>query len=104
MKGVKLPDAIATRPNGTIVSIEIKRTIKSRKRYAEIIVEHLKQRKNGRWKEILYLSPDTTFSSKLEKVVTSIETGRYNGEKFSFSPDHLKPFSFHALEDTDSWC
>ncbi|MES9844889.1 MAG: MobC family replication-relaxation protein [Candidatus Sedimenticola sp. 6PFRAG5] len=97
MSGVKLPDAIATDPQGQRVAIEIERTIKSRKRYSEILVSHLSQRKAGSWQKILYLSPTTDFAARVQRVFFSISQAKHQGQAFNVTDEHRQPFSFYSL-------
>ncbi|MCM8921842.1 MAG: hypothetical protein LC540_17525 [Candidatus Thiodiazotropha sp.] len=102
LPGVKLPDAIATSHQGVLIAVEVERTIKSKKRYADILVSHLMQRKAGNWDKVFYLSPTLDFAARVERVFNSIETARHNGQVFTLSDQHRHPFFFFSL-DTDEW-
>ena len=101
LKSMKIPDAVAINPHGESIAIELERTIKSRKRYMEILVSHLVQRKNGVWNKIYYLSPDKDLSARIKRAFYSIEKATHNGKKFTVTENHLKPFSFYSFNEND---
>ncbi|RLW64705.1 MAG: hypothetical protein B6D73_10760 [gamma proteobacterium symbiont of Stewartia floridana] len=101
IKCSKYPDAVSLDSSGTRIAIELERTIKSRKRYAEILVSHLVQRKKGDWDKIFYLSPDMDLSARIKRAFKSIKQATYNGEKFAVTEDHLSPFHFYSFNEDD---
>lgn len=101
MQGMKIPDAIATNPQGEKIAIELERTIKTRKRYADILVSHLRSKKEGLWSKIYYLSPSVDFSLRLRRAFHSIETAQLNGSKFKLKEEHFLPFHFYSFNDKE---
>jgi len=97
----KYPDAVAINTNGKKIAIELERTIKSRKRYGEILVSHLAQRKNGDWDEIYYLSPDNDLARRIRRAFSFVKQATYKGNKFLVTPEHLKPFHFFSFNEND---
>lgn len=101
IKCAKYPDAVAFNQQGEKIAIELERTIKSRKRYAEIMVSHLVQRKKGDWSRIYYLSPDVDLAARIKRAFNSIRRASHNSKKFNITEDHLKPFNFYSFNEDD---
>ena len=97
----KYPDAIAVNPLGERIAIELERTIKSRKRYAEILVSHLMQRKQGSWDKIYYLSPDVELAARIHRAFLFVKNATHNGKKFDVTENHRKPFYFYSFNEDD---
>ena len=74
----KLPDALATRPDGQRCAIEVERFCKSQKRMALIIAEHLKQILASHYAVVYYFSPTP---DTLKRLFQSIEFVILDGEK-----------------------
>ena len=102
MPGVKLPDAVATNLHGQRVAIELERTLKSRRRYTDILVSHLQQKKAGSWDRIVYLSPTPDLAARVQRAYRSIDQAKHNGQVFTVTDQHLRPFSFFSF-DSDQW-
>lgn len=98
-KGLKNPDAIATRPDGKVVAIEIERTLKSFRRYPDVLVSHLAARKQGCWDEIYYLMPDKSMKRKVERIFASIDKARYQNQTIQISDEHKAPFKFFTYDE-----
>lgn len=95
--GLKIPDAIAVSPKGEKVAIEFERTLKSGKRYRELLISHLEGRRRGFWKKILYVCPNVAMALRTQRAYGSIKTARYKGESFKVTPEHLAVFQFRNL-------
>jgi hypothetical protein len=100
--GVKNPDAIAVRPDGQRVAIEVERTIKELRRYPEALVSHLRSRKNGEWDAIYYLSPTPKIRDKVRSIFEGISEVDLNGKPLKITPEHLAPFKFFTYDE--KWC
>lgn len=68
----KIPDAIATSPNGKRVAIEVERHVKTQKRYEEIQKQYLLDLKNGRIDGIAYICPPKITSS-VQRIFRHVE-------------------------------
>lgn len=94
----KLPDAAATDSAGHRIAVEIERSIKTPKRYAEIIVAYLLEIKSGRYTEVHYVSPPGT-----EKLVRGtfdrIASVKLNGEIVKLEQKHRDRFKFFSFDD-----
>jgi hypothetical protein len=87
------PDAVVVANDGAKVAIEYERTIKTRKRYQQIIVNHLKKIKEGAWSRCVYVCPDS-LALKLQRVFDSIDYVVVNKERVVLTEAHRRRFSF----------
>jgi hypothetical protein len=95
------PDAMAVRPDGLKVAIEVERTIKTRKRYQAIIRDHLVQMRQGQWQAVFYICPEG-MPARLKKVFDSIEYVVIDGQRVPLEESHRKRFKFISLEEWPS--
>ena len=96
---MKYPDAIATAPDGARVAIEVERTIKSKKRYSEIIVSHLLARRAGHYQRVMYRCPDPDLTARLARVFDSIKSVRYGAKSITLTDEHRQIFEFKSYAD-----
>lgn len=94
----KIPDAISTAPWGAKFALEIERTIKTPKRYAEIIAAHLLQIKTGYYTHVIYISPRGE-SRAILRALHRVETVRVNGEPRRLTDAHFARFVFVDLDE-----
>ncbi|MGP9648819.1 MobC family replication-relaxation protein [Halomonas sp. AOP42-C2-23] len=97
-KGRITPDAVATRPDGVRVAIEIERTIKTQKRYQQIIAGHLNAIQSGDWKGVYYVCPDN-LARRLQRLFDVIPYFLHQGERVPFEPQLRRRFQFMALDN-----
>jgi len=95
----KYADAIAVRPDLQKVAIEVERTVKTIKRYAEILVAHLDARRRGKWDWIYYLSPNSSMRVRVERCFREIRVVTWKGRKVRVEGKHLEPFRFYTYEE-----
>ncbi|EAA5436891.1 hypothetical protein EWG81_23700 [Salmonella enterica subsp. enterica serovar Muenchen] len=102
--GLKQPDALAT-VDGKTLAFEIERTVKSRKRYKEIVSNYLFNRKAHGIDEIWYICPDARSRLRVEKAITGVDeivhptTGEAR-KTATLDPARLfAPFKFKTLEE-----
>ena len=98
-KGEVYPDAVAVRPDHSRIAIEVERTIKGYERYSGILVAHLIARKNRKWDQIYYFSPDAKISRRLERVFSEISEANHLGEVLKINDAHRAPFRFLTYDD-----
>ena len=98
-KGGFYPDAVAVRPDHSRIAIEVERTIKGYDRYPGILVAHLIARKNRKWDEIYYFSPDAKMSQQLERIFSEISEANHLGEVLKINDAHRAPFRFLTYDD-----
>lgn len=72
-KGDKIPDAVAVTASGERVAIELERTVKSAKRYYEIVVSYTLRRKANGWQEVRYYCPDESIRRRVEQRIHEIK-------------------------------
>ncbi len=71
-KPPKIPDYTCINPDGNKVAIEYERTIKTRKRYQEIIGQYMDIKERGIIKQVIYYTDDG-FADKLKQLFQSVE-------------------------------
>ena len=99
VKGENYPDAVAMKPDGTVVAIELERTAKDIARYRKIIVAHLESRKQRLWDEIYYLFPDPALQERVARIFDAITELEYMGHSIQFTDEHRTCFQFFTFED-----
>lgn len=92
-----VPDAVVSHPSGWPVAIEYERSLKSFRRYQDILIGHLMARKHGHYRDIYYLAPDQCFRDRLMRMFTAIKTVRHQGETIKVTQELLAPFRFFHL-------
>lgn len=85
-KNTKRPDAIIITLDNQKLAIEAERTIKSKYRYEQIIVQYLKMIKSGSIHKIVYVMPDDNKLRMVKKAMKSIKsvTITTDGQKRNF--------------------
>ena len=100
-----LPKDITYRPDAIVksetraIALELERTAKTRKRYQQIIVQHLNQISRGYYEQVHYISTIDGFVVRLQKLFYSIQHLSFKGQKIHFSEDLKKHFEFSSLEE-----
>ncbi|MEW6558944.1 MAG: hypothetical protein AB1412_01925 [Pseudomonadota bacterium] len=95
---LKVPDALATSPNGERVAIEIERTIKTPLRYQQIIPAALRDIKAGRYDRVQYLSPQGRADAVL-RALHRVQSVKVGGESVKLTDAHWARFRFANLAD-----
>jgi len=90
----KIPDYTCINPQGDKIAIEYERTIKTKKRYQEIIGQYLDIKERGIIKQVVYYT-DNGFADKLKQLFQSIEFVYRKGRTDKMIIHYLKYFSFH---------
>lgn len=94
-KNGKRPDAITIDPQGRRIAIECERTIKTRKRYEQILVTYLRAIKSGKVDMVIWVSPTSEISQRLKAIVTGIKTVSIAGQRITIEPDkHHRSLAF----------
>ncbi|WP_432772697.1 TriL protein [Francisella salimarina] len=100
-KNVKRPDAIIITQDNQKIAIEAERTIKSKYRYQQIIVQYLKMIKSNQINKVRYVMPDESKKLMVEKAIKSIKsvTVSTNGQKrqFNLTDEVWKWFEFTTI-------
>lgn len=98
-KGVKRPDAIAVLRDGVRVAIEVERTIKNPMRYREILTGHLIAQRQKSWQRVVWASPSSDISSRIQRLLTSITRLKINGIDTILDPSHFANLAFCTYEN-----
>lgn len=93
------PDAIALHPNKQArIAFEVERTVKTRKRYQQILADHLSQIHARQWDAVFYLCGED-IAPRVQKIYESIDHVMFNGQRVPIKPEHLSRFKFLNLSD-----
>lgn len=98
-KAAHRPDGIITSPTSEMIAIEVERTIKTKKRYQQIITAHLKDIKAGHWKEVYYFLPSNTLRQALSRIFASISYVVINGQRVQLEERHKAVFKFYTYDE-----
>ena len=96
-----IPDAIATRPDQTVIAIEVERTVKDVARYSGILVAHLNARRLREWDEIYYLCPDSKTANRIRRIFDEITEAEHLGKLVVIGDDHKA--LFHVFSYEEDW-
>lgn len=95
---LKVPDALATRPGGIKIAIEIERHAKTKRRYEEVLSLHLQEITKKSWTEVHYLAvPELV--RPLQNIFQRIETIPVKGERVSLEEKHRARFRFFSMAE-----
>lgn len=100
------PKKITYRPDAIInihdksIALELERTAKTKKRYQQIITQHLRQINQGAYSQVHYVSTVDGFAQRLERLFNSINKLSVRGQQVLFSDDLKQRFKFY---DFDNW-
>ena len=90
----KIPDYTCINPEENKVAIEYERTIKTTKRYREIIGQYLDIKERGIVKQVMYFT-NPGFAEKLKNMFLGIDYVYRKGKTERLLPEHLSYFSFY---------
>lgn len=96
----KVPDAVAIRPDGRRMAIEIERNVKSPKRYADLIVAYLQEIKAGRYDGVYFLAPDRGIAEAIPRSMRRVAYLQVMGERVPMDGKYLARFKFYEY---DQW-
>lgn len=101
LKGGKRPDAVAISPDGIKTAVEIERTIKTTKRYEQVLASYLMALKVGQVHQVVWLTPTMEIALRLQAIVFSIRSVTIQKQRFPIDPDkhHARLF----FKDYSSW-
>lgn len=86
LKGDKRPDATAMSPAGFVTAIEVERTIKTTKRYEQILASYLMAIKAGQVQQVVWLAPTADLALRLKAIVLGIRAVTIKKQRFSVDP------------------
>jgi hypothetical protein len=91
------PDAVVTTPDG-VIAVEVELTIKTIKRYREIVAGHLLAIKHGHWSAVHYLTPPELVKP-MRAILRGVSWVLINGQRVELEERHTGRFSVHCLND-----
>lgn len=91
----KLPDALATRPDGRQVAIEIERYIKSHKRMADVVGAHLQQIVQKKYDIVYYFTPS---KAALDRAFARVGFVVVDGNKIKLQDSHRARFKTFEIK------
>lgn len=96
-KDGRRPDAIALDPQGRLTAIECERTIKTLKRYDQILASYLRAIKVGTFSRVVWVAPTAEIAARLRVIITGIRSVNVSGQRVAVEPDrhHAQLFFTH---------
>jgi DNA-binding MarR family transcriptional regulator len=96
------PDAVATAPDGTRVALEIELSVKTRKRYSDVVSGHLANVASGDYARVIYLTQFESHRKAVENLILGIDRVIVGGREVAFSDADRERFSFYVLDNLGS--
>jgi hypothetical protein len=94
----KVPDALATRPDGRKIGVEIELNVKSQRRFQTAVAQHLLSIKKGHWAEVYYLT-HPELKQTLQKAFARLETVPVPGGHAKLEESHKNRFRFYSFTE-----
>lgn len=101
-KWLQVPDAFAVSPKGRKVALEVERTVKTPKRYEEILSNFCQMLVDGTVQEIVYICPEN-ICPRLERLFLRIETIFVDGKIRPVNESFRKRFHFVTFEGWEDY-
>lgn len=95
---MQVPDAVAMSPKGRKIAIELERTVKTPKRYVEILANYAEMISSGIIVEVIYICPEN-IAKRLERLFSRIEKIIFKGKVVPVHASLLKRFYFLTYEE-----
>jgi len=95
---VQVPDAVALSPKGRKVAIELERTVKTPKRYIEILANYAEMISMGVIDEVVYVCPEQ-LTLRLERLFNRIEKIIFKGKVITTPDGLLSRFYFISYDE-----
>lgn len=95
---LQVPDAVAMSPKGRKIVIELERTVKTPKRYVEILANYAEMLSSGIIAEVIYICPEN-IAKRLERLFHRIEKIIFRGKAIPVPEGLLKRFYFISYEE-----
>ena len=97
---LQVPDAVAMSPKGRKIAIELERTVKTPKRYVEILANYAEMLSSGIIAEVIYICPEN-IAKRLERLFHRIEKIIFRGKAILVPEGLLKRFYFVTYDEWD---
>ena len=95
---IQVPDAVARSPKGRKVAIELERTVKTPKRYVEILANYAEMISMGVIDEVIYVCPEQ-LTIRLKRLFHRIEKIIFKGKVIPTPAGLLERFYFSSIEN-----
>lgn len=97
---LQVPDAVAMSPKGRKIAIELERTVKTPKRYIEILANYAEMLSSGIIAEVIYICPEN-ITKRLERLFHRIEKIIFRGKVIPVPEGLLKRFYFVTYDECE---
>ena len=98
---IQVPDAVARSPKGRKVAIELERTVKTPKRYVEILANYAEMMSMRIIDEVIYVCP-AQLTARLERLFHRIEKIIFKGKVIPTPSGLLERFYFISYEEWET--
>jgi DNA-binding Lrp family transcriptional regulator len=98
---LQVPDAVAISPKGRKIAIELERTVKTPKRYVEILANYAEMMSMGVIDEVIYVCP-AQLTARLERLFHRIEKIIFKGKVIPTPEGLLRRFYFISYEEWET--
>lgn len=98
---IQVPDAVARSPKDRKVAVELERTVKTPKRYVEILANYAEMMSMGIIDEVIYVCP-AQLTARLERLFHRIEKIIFKGKVVPTPDGLLKRFYFISYEEWET--
>lgn len=95
---LQVPDAVAYSPEKVKTAIELERTVKTPKRYDEILSKYAQMLNSGTVDQVIYICPDK-IAPRLAKLFKNIKKINLDGNVEPVSEELLSKFSFLSYQE-----
>lgn len=95
---LQVPDAVAISPKGRKIAIELERTVKTPKRYVEILANYAEMMSMSVIDEVIYVCP-AQLTARLERLFHRIEKIIFKGKVIPTPEGLLRRFYFISYEE-----
>lgn len=97
------PDAILTSPLGEVLALEMELTIKTTKRYEDVLFDRLRQIKNGNFSRICWVCETAEKAKRLQSIINKVDSfsREVQGRKvdIKITDEHRTKFIFSTMAD-----
>ena len=97
---LKVPDALATNPQGERVAIEVERSYKSLKRYPDILSSYLQMIRAGRLNKVHYYCVGSVTAKKMHDIFHQSTHIKIQGQHIALELRHYQQFEFFDFSTT----
>ena len=98
---IQVPDAVARSPKDRKVAVELERTVKTPKRYVEILANYAEMMSMGVIDEVIYVCP-AQLTARLERLFHRIEKIIFKGKVIPTPEGLLRRFYFISYEEWET--